>query len=346
MPYKGVVQDVRRALKGEKPKRMPFFACSEEFDVRAAGEVYEKYCADSKVMAKVQSAVVDRFGYDWTWLQVDDCIIFELLGVGVVGQGNILRATKDYRPATRATLNALKKPKVKKDGRCPVLLDAIKRMKDKYGDTLMVVGRTEGPFSSVGLLYGIEATNFLLFEDPALLKDTMKFFTDVQTEFGLAQFEAGADALWYGDCNASSHLMSLRTYQDMVVAPLGEVAHAYRKAGGITILHASEEKPDYARVMAESGVDIVSIGPGGNLAECHAAIAGKAAVIGNVDPIGQLMNGTPASVAKQVEGILRTVSVKGGHLINSGEMVPRDCPERNIQAFGDTVRDVWPKLVK
>ena len=43
MPYKGVVQDVRRALKGEKPKRMPFLACSEEFDVRAAGEVYEKF---------------------------------------------------------------------------------------------------------------------------------------------------------------------------------------------------------------------------------------------------------------------------------------------------------------
>jgi MtaA/CmuA family methyltransferase len=297
-------------------------------------------------MAKVQSAAVDRMGYDWTWLQVDDCILFEQLGVGVVGQGNILRATKDYRPATRATLNSLKKPNVKKSGRCPVLLDAIKRMKDKYGDTLMVVGRTEGPFSSVGLLYGIEATNFLLFEDRALLADTTKFFVDLQTEFGLAQFAAGADALWYGDCNASSHLMSLQTYREVVAGPLGEVAQAYRKAGGITILHASEEKPDYARVMAESGVDVVSIGPGGNLAECHAAIAKKAAVIGNVDPIGQLMNGTPASVAAQVEDILHTVSVKGGHLINSGEMVPRDCPEANIRAFGETVRALWPKLAR
>ena len=33
------------------------------------------------------------------------------------------------------------------------------------------------------------------YDDPQLLKDTMRFFYDVQTEFGLAQFEAGADAV-------------------------------------------------------------------------------------------------------------------------------------------------------
>ncbi len=343
MPYAGVMDDVRSAIRGARPKRMPFFACSEEFDVRMAGEVYEKYCADSKIMAKVQSSAVDRFGYDWSWMQVDDCIIYELLGVGVVGSGNILRATKDYRPATRATLDSLKMPSLRKDGRCPVLLDAIKRMKDKYGDTLMVVGRTEGPYSSAGLLYGIEATNFLMFEDAELLRDTMKFFIELQSEFGRAQFEAGADALWYGDCNASSHLMSLKTYKEFVVGPLAAVVKNY-KGHGLTILHSSEEKPDYAAVMAGTGIDILSIGPGGNLAECHAAVNKKCAVIGNVDPIGELMNGTPASVAKQVEGILRTVSVKGGHLINSGEMVPRATPEQNMMAFGNAVREIWPKV--
>lgn len=344
MPYAGVMDDVRRAIKGERPNRMPFFACSEEFDVRFAGEVYEDYCTSSKVMEKVQSRAIETFGYDWSWMQVDDCILYELLGVGVVGSGNILRATKNYLPPTRDTLNRLRKPNVKKDGRCPVLLDAIKRMKDRYGESLCVCGRTEGPFSSVGLLYGIQATNMLFFEDPQLVFDTMKFFIDVQTEFGLAQFEAGADALWYGDCNASSHLMSLKTYQEFVLGALSEVAQNYRKAGGITILHASEERPEYAAVMAGSGIHVLSIGPGGNLAECHDAVAKKCAVIGNVDPIGNLMNGTPESVARQVEEILTKVSVKGGHLINSGEMVPRDCPEKNIMAFGETVRNVWPKV--
>lgn len=343
MPYSGVMDDVRRAVKGEKPNRMPFFACSEEMDVRVAGEVYENYCTSSKVMEKVQSHAVDKFGYDWSWMQVDDCIMFENLGVGVVGSGNILRATKNYLPAKRDTLNRLKKPNVRKAGRCPVLLDAIKRMKDRYGDSLCVVGRTEGPFSSAGLLYGIEATNFLMFEAPDFLRDTMKFFIELQSDFGIAQFEAGADALWYGDCNASSHLMSLKTYQEFVAEPLAAVVKNY-KGRGLTILHASEEKPEYAAVMARTGIDILSIGPGGNLAECHDAVQKKCAVIGNVDPIGNLLNGTPETVRRQVEQILSTVSVKGGHLINSGEMVPRDTPERNMMAFGEAVREIWPKV--
>ena len=338
MAYTGVIEDVWRAIRGERPGRMPFFACSEEFDVRVAGAVYEDYCTDSQVMTRVQSQVVERFGYDWAWLQVDDCIIPEILGVGVVGSGNILRATQDYLPAVRETLKRLKLFDCNKAGRCPVLLDALKRLKDRYGESLLVVGRVEGPFSSAGLLYGIEPTNFLLFDDPMLVRDTMAFFVELQAQFGLAQLAAGADALWLGDCNASSHLMSLETYREFVAGPLAELAGIYRQAGGITILHASEEKPDYAAVMAGLNIDVLSIGPGGDLAACHAAVNHKCAVMGNVDPIGQLLNGTPESVTAQVAGILREVSVKGGHLINSGEMVPRDCPEQNIVAFGETVR--------
>jgi len=345
MPYASVMEDVRRAVRGERPRRMPFFALSEEMDVRVAGEVYERYCTDSSVIEKVQSLAVERFGYDWTWLQIDDCIIYEILGVGVVGEGNILRATKDYLPATRTTLNRLPTVDVRRDGRCPVLLDAIKRMKDRYGESLVVVGRTEAPFTSVTLTYGMEPTSMLIYEDPDLLRDTMRYFVDLQIEFGNAQFEAGADILWYGDCNASGHLVSLKTYQDLALEPMKEVVKGYR-GRGLTILHASEENPRYVDLMARSGVEILSVGPGADLAACHDVIAGRCALIGNVDPIGQLMRGTPASVSAHVENILRNVSVRGGHLINSGEMVPRDTPEDNMMAFGETVRKIWPALTR
>ena len=338
------MEDVRRAIRGEKPRRMPFFALSEEMDVRVAGEVfYENYATDSKVIEKVQSLAVDKFGYDWTWLQIDDCILFEILGVGVVGQGNILRATKDYLPATRATLNNLPRVNVKKDGRCPVLLDAIKRMKDRYGESLAVVGRTEAPFSAVALTVGMEPTSLMIYENRDLLRDMSRYFIDLEIEFGLAQFEAGADMIWYGDCWASGHLLSPSAYANEALPVMAEVVEAY-KGHGLTILHASEENPKYVDLMAGAGLDIVSVGPEADLAVCHDTIKGRCALMGNVDPIGQLMNGTPESVSAQVEGILRNVSVRGGHLIDSGEMVPRDTPEENMMAFGETVRRIWPEI--
>jgi uroporphyrinogen-III decarboxylase len=103
MAYKGVMEDVRKCIGLQKPDRVPVFACSEEFDVRMTGEVYSNYNSNSEVMAKCQIEAIKRFNYDWAWLQVDDCIEFEPLGVGVKSDGNILPATCEYLPASYHT---------------------------------------------------------------------------------------------------------------------------------------------------------------------------------------------------------------------------------------------------
>jgi len=102
MPYENVMNDVRACVKMQKPSRVPFFACSEEFDVKTCPEItYEQYCQSADLMVSVQKKVMADYDYDWAWLQVDDCIEFEPLGVGVKGQGNILRATCEYLPGLR-----------------------------------------------------------------------------------------------------------------------------------------------------------------------------------------------------------------------------------------------------
>jgi uroporphyrinogen decarboxylase len=236
MAYRGVIEDIRRCIKLQKPSRVPVFACGEEFDVRMSGTVYSDYNSNSGVMAKCQIEAINRFGYDWAWLQVDDCIEFEVLGVGVKGQGNILPATCDYLPASYETLNHLKLPDPKKDGRMPVLLDAIKRIKDEFGDTVCVTGRTAAPFSSVTLLYGITETLMLLYDNPQLVKDTARFFIELQSMWGTAQIEAGADALWVGDCNASGHLISVDDYMEFAFEGVKKCVEAYDRAGALVFI--------------------------------------------------------------------------------------------------------------
>jgi len=69
-------------------------------------------------------------------------------------------------------------------------------------------------FARVGLPVGIVNADTLTITDPGLLKEACKFFIDVETQFGVAQIEAGADALWFGGCNESTHLMSVDTYME------------------------------------------------------------------------------------------------------------------------------------
>jgi len=341
MAYEGVMDDVRRAVAMERPERLPVFICSEEMDVRVCGSRYDRYNADAKEMARVQIEAVERFDYDWAWLQVDDCIEFEPLGIGVKGEGDILPATCDYLPTTAASLDALRERGYQVEGRMRVLLDAITAVKDRFGDTVCVTGRTAAPFSSVTLAFGMSETMMLLYDGPEFIHEAARFFEDYQTRFGLDQIQAGADAIWFGDCNGSGHLISPDNYRQFAMEPARRVSDAYKEAGGVVIYHASEELPAMVDIQAGLGFSVLSIGPGLDVEAARKTIGDRVCLSGNVDPLGILARGTPDDVRAEVQRIVNNVSRHGGHLMNSGEMVPRETPEENVHAFVEAARNAW-----
>ena len=87
----------------------------------------------------------------------------------------------------------------------PVLLDAIKRIKDEFGDTVCVTGRVAAPLSSVTLLYGMMPTYLGIYDNPQLVKDTVKFFTEMQTLWGIEQINRSR-------CIMGRRLQCIRTF--------------------------------------------------------------------------------------------------------------------------------------
>ena len=339
MPYDGLMDDLRKVVQCETPSRVPFFALSEEFDVKWYDRgTYHEITDDPQKLADCWSAAIEEFDYDWAWLQVDDCFEFEPLGVGVKGDGNILRATCDYLPATRETLDGLPDVDIASAGRVPVLLDAIGKIRDRFGDTICVTGRVAAPFSSTALLYGIQETMMLLVTDPELVHQTNAFFLGLQTRFCRAQFDAGAHAVWVGDCNAMSNLISLKHYNEFAFQPCSDLAAACREMGMLTLLHSSEIKTDYIERQVDLGVDIISAGPEADIADARRVTKGKNALSGHLDPVNVLQNGTVDDVVAQAEEIFAVCKPGGGYAFNSGEMIPRDTPVENMRAMAQTAR--------
>ncbi|HID76125.1 MAG TPA: hypothetical protein EYP56_09030 [Planctomycetaceae bacterium] len=339
MPYQGVLDDVRAAVRLEQPARLPVFALSEEFDVKWHGRYcYEEVCQDGEKMAEVWIAAIEEFGYDWAWRQVDDCFEFEPLGVGTHGEGNILRATREYLPASRETLDSLRIPDPTRDGRMPEKLKAIRRVRDHFDDTVLVEGACAAPFSSVGLLFGLQETMMLAVTDPDLLRDACAFFVDLQARYAQAQIEAGAQAIWLGDCNAFSGFLSVDQYRQLALPSCRELVRRIQAAGGIVHLMNSEIKVPYLVAEIDTGADIINCGPAADMAEAAQALGGKVCYSGNLDPIEVLMKGTPEQVAAETERIINTCAPGGGYLFCTGEMNPRDVPEENMRALVRTVR--------
>ena len=339
MAYDGVLEDVRRAVALERPGRLPVFACSEEMDVRWYGKYsYEEVCQDGRKMAEVWIAAIEEFDYDWAWLQVDDCFEFEPLGVGCQGEGHILRATRDYLPATRETLENLRLPDPTADGRMPEKLEAIRLIREHFGDTVLVVGGCAGPYSSVGLLYGLQEAMLLTALDPDLLADTCDFFVELQAAYIKVQVEAGAHAVWLGDCNAFSGMLSLDQYRQYAFPSCKKLVGRAHQHGAMVYLHVSEISTAYLLAECELGVDIINCGPAADIADVRGALTGKCCFSGNLDPIEVLMRGTPDEVEREAERIVRIGYSQGGYVFCTGEMNPRDVPEANMRAMVRAVR--------
>lgn len=338
MAYSGVIQDIKCAVSGGKPVRLPVFALSQEFDARVCGLSYEQYISSGESIAKCQSEVIRRFDYDWSWLHVDDTLEFEAIGVGIFGGENVVPGTVGYLPATEETLKGLRMPDPKTDARMPILLDAISRVRSEFGDTVCVTGRNAAPWSSMTLAYGMSDGLLLPYTDPQLLRDTLDFFTELQIKWGLAQIEAGAHAIWYGDCNASSHLISKEHLMEYAFEPAKKVAKAYVDAGAFVYFHASEEDADYLNLMKDLGVSALSIGPNVNISNVRKALGPGVGILGNLDPIEVLMKGTADQVAGDAKRIIGEV---GGpaYMFNTGECVPRDTPSENMEAMITAARE-------
>ena len=339
MPYDGLMDDMRKIVKCEVPSRVPHLSLSEEFDVKWYDRgTYQEVTDDPQKLADCWSAAIEEFDYDWAWLQVDDCFEFEPLGVGVKGEGNILRATCEYLPASADTLDSLKQIDPKTDGRIPVLLKAIEKVRDRFGDTVCVCGRTAAPFSSTALLYGIQEAMMLTVTDADLMRRTNDFFIELQTELGRAQYDAGAHALWLGECNAMSNLISVSHYMEFAFEPCRELVKRYQEIGILTFFHASEIKADYMAKQIDLGIDIMSVGPEGDIEEAREITKRKVALCGNLDPVNVLQNGTPEQVAAEAERIMSVCKPGGGYAFNTGEMVPRDTPVENVRAMAEVAR--------
>jgi len=340
MPYATVLDDIRTCVNLGMPSRLPVMALTEEFDVGQAGMTYEEYAASADSVARVHIHGVETFDYDWACIYIDDCIEFEPLGVETVGSGNIPRSVARFLPATQESIRSLRVPDPHGDGRMPILLDGIRQVRERFGDNILVCGRSPAPFSAATLLYGVQAPMMLMYDDPPLLRDTMAFLIDAAEAFARAQIDAGAHALWVGDCSASSRFISVRHFEEFAAAAASEHIARLKALGALTIYFGAEKDVAHLQATAELGTDIIGLSENADLGECKAAVGDRVCLMGNLDPINVMLNGTPEMVESEVARIA-DVARGGGVLFNTGEGVPIGTPTENVRAMVRALRTAW-----
>lgn len=328
------------ALAGEPADGFGFVPITMMYAADLIGARYVDYETKAEVQVAGQLAIAERFGAAVISAISDPTVEAHDLGAHV----EFPESTPAHVVEGRSLLTD---PSALTDltGRGPIdpasgrrmsnRLEAVRMLRERAGDELVVEGWVEGPCAEAADLRGINRLMMDFYGDPDFLGDLLDFVTEQEIAFSLAQLEAGAELIGIGDAAAS--LIGPELYADWIAPRTRRYVEAIHAAGGLVRLHICGRTQQLAPTIATYGVDMIDIDFGNDIAAMRADFAAGAAdgvgpaIGGNIDPVTELKDGTPELLA----GRLTECRTAAGErfLVGAGCEVPRGTPEANLDAM-------------
>src|SRR5581483_4855404 len=150
------------------------------------------------------------------------------------------------------------------------VLEAIRILRREYPD-VAIIGKTMGPWSLGYHTFGVERFLLLSLDDEAATKQVLETLKRLTIEFGVAQAEAGADAVTLPD-HATGDLVSGEYYKRYLQELHAEFAEAIPIP---IILHICGRTVDRMGFIADTGMAAFHYDSKNEPAESMAAVGGK-----------------------------------------------------------------------
>ncbi len=297
---------------------------------KATGIYFPEALKDSKKMARLAVASYELTGLECVRVPFDFVEEAEALGCEIKWwpEPKDLPAVMGH-PYTKP--EDLKMPdNLLEAGRIPVVLDAIRILREEVGDFLPISSLALGPFSLAGELAGIENFMLWILRKPDYVKGFVDFAKDIVIEYAKAQYRAGSDIVQVADPTASLELISPTMFRDFAKPALVEVANSL---GGIKVLHICGRTDKIIADMAEIGFEGISIEQE-DLAALKPLVA-DTKILGNVSSKKTLPFGSPDDVKAEAQRALKA----GADLVEPSCGIPTIAPIANVKALVEAVKE-------
>lgn len=229
-------------------------------------------------------------------------------------------------------------------GRIPAVFEAVKLLKEKYGDTLPVIVGITGPFTLTGHLLGVEKVVRNLRLRPGEVESALDNTLEVSIEYARAISEIEPDVICVADPTAATELINPLQFKNLVKPRLEDLA---AEIDTKKVLHICGSAGPIIKDMASAGYDGLSIeekvdikmakdelSRGGKIMRVGGRTmnmgGGKASkLVGNISTTQTLFRSSPDEVKKEVKSVLDAgVDI----LAPSCGLAPRS-PLENIKAM-------------
>ena len=322
---------VLAVMAGEAPDRTPFMPITMMFAADGLAARYRDYACDYRVLAEAQLRVAEEFAIDHVSCISDPAREAADLGACVEWFDDQPPALVEAEALLKdkRTLARLRQPDPLGGGRMHDRVRAAALLRERAAGDRIVEGWVEGPCAEAADLRGINTLMVDFLDDPGFVTDLFAFVVETALRFARAQVEAGAELIGVGDAAAS--LVGPAIYNEFVLPFEQRLVDGLHAMGARVRLHICGKTRRIFDGMGRLDCDIVDLDWPAPVAEARAKMGPGQVLLGNLDPVKLLRNGTAEQVA---EAIAQCRSDAGAAFIaGAGCEVARGTPPENLRAM-------------
>jgi len=297
--------------------------------VTAAGRKAKAALTEPVTHLECMTLLENRFRPDALFMIMDLTVEAEALGLDVTFETDGPPSVVSHPIDDAAKLAALKVPDPRRSGRMPLFLEVAASLKGKLSG--MLGAYCIGPFTLAAELAGPEDLAIKTITDPDFAKSAVDFSAEVGRAYATALVRAGADVV--AILEPTAVMLSPATFEQFCAEPLARLGATVRSEGGCPVLHICGDSTHLFGPMATCGMDGLSLDHPVDLAKAFEAVGPGTVVIGNVDPVGVMMEGDPQSVRKASGILIERFGDLPNYVLGTGCDLPGETPLENIDAL-------------
>lgn len=327
-------QRILGTLSGERLSRPPLMPIVHTALARLQGVRLGDYFTDAQTMARVIVSGARRFGFDGVQLTMGVAGEAEALGANVEQPADGAPLVKSHPLRDDpAALGRLREMDPAAGGRMPLYHAAVAEVVREIGDQVFVLSTLRGPLNIASQLRGVEDVLVDMIDDPDGLEHVLDFTTEAAIRCARASLDTGAHGLMFGEATCSPNFISPAMYRRFVRPRHTRLIAELRAMGWRHVgLHVCGNIVPILEDLIGTGADLLDVDYQVAARDAVAKAAGRVTLRGNLDPVGDLLNGSPVHIRAKMETLLADVAGERW-IISSGCDIPPGTPAENLAAL-------------
>ncbi len=290
------------------------------------------------MQAKGMKLIADRIDSAASVSMMDLSVEAEAFGASVTVTDHEVPAVTGHIVETEQQANDLIVPDVR-TARTGLYVEAIRNACEWITDRPVLAG-TIGPFSLAGRLLDVTEIMMLCYDEPDMVHTVLNKTTEFLIQYALAYKETGAGGVVVAEPLAG--LLSPALMEEFAAPYMKRLVEAVQDDEFIVVYHnCGGAVPRLVDSIVSCGAMAYHFGNAVDMKMMLEKMPDDVVVMGNIDPVAHLTEGTPDEVYRATRELLERCSVHRNFVISSGCDVPPHAKWENIDAFFRAVEDFY-----